>query len=534
MNAVFMSLTPAHKPLRSFNHQQVDVRAAALNSKEFRTQMRIPSFGKSGYDAQAMHTTLEEHKSAEKEKASVAAKSALAAIGLTVFKIIVGLSTGSLGILAEAAHSGLDLVAALVTYFAVRFAGRPPDLDHTYGHGKVENLSALVETLLLLATCVWIISQAVQRLRSGSMEVDPSFWGFAVMCISIVIDYGRSRSLMRAAKKHRSQALEVDALHFSTDIWSSLVVIFGLLCVWFGDRHPTLRFLERADSLAALGVSAIVIYVSFRLGRQTVDALLDRVRPDVSLTVQSEAAKVTGVSKVSRVRVREVGGQYFIEIQIELDRKKAFERAAEISAQIEKQLQMLYPGADVTVHAKPITAGVESSIEKVQVSAARLDMKVHNVVVFESGGKQHVNYHLEVPDDSLLRDVWVLAQQLETSIRRELPNAESINVHFDPRSFVVDNLGTAALDMRAAIQKVRDVLLAHPEIDNVHDLIVHHIGARQKDGSSVIDISCHCTLSQDMLVRRIHELDDILQNEMRELIPTLRYLFIQPEPPYTK
>ena len=164
---------------------------------------------------------------AEREKRLVALSSVLAAIFLTSMKIVVGLLTHSLGILSEAAHSGLDLIAAAVTLFAVRLSDRPPDREHPYGHGKIENLSALVETLLLLATCVWIIYEAIDRLFFKSVHVEASIWSFIVMGTSIGIDVTRSRALMRTAKKHNSQALEADALHFSTDVWSSSVVIAG-------------------------------------------------------------------------------------------------------------------------------------------------------------------------------------------------------------------------------------------------------------------------------------------------------------------
>ena len=199
----------------------------------------------------------------------------IAAIGLTTFKIIVGVLTGSLGILAEAAHSGLDLVAALVTLFAVRVSSKDPDKQHNYGHGKIENLSALFETLLLLGTCVWIVYEAIKRLTGKAVVVDITAWAFIVMITSIVIDFSRSRMLFAAAKKHHSQALEADALHFSTDIWSSSVVIVGLILVKLSELVPSLHWLRQADSVAALGVSAIVAYVSVQLGIRTVQGLLD-------------------------------------------------------------------------------------------------------------------------------------------------------------------------------------------------------------------------------------------------------------------
>ena len=174
------------------------------------------------------------------EKRSAALSSVIAAVGLTLFKIVVGLTTGSLGILAEAAHSGLDLMAAVMTFLAVRFSGKPADRNHLYGHGKVENLSALFETLLLLVTCFWIIYEATHRLLYHAVVLKITLWSFAVMITSIVVDLSRSRALSRAAKKYNSQALEADALHFSTDIWSSGVVFLGLALVEVSGWKPIL------------------------------------------------------------------------------------------------------------------------------------------------------------------------------------------------------------------------------------------------------------------------------------------------------
>ena len=214
-------------------------------------------------------------KSKEKNKAALS--SVIAAIGLTTFKIVIGVLTGSLGILAEAAHSTLDLVAALMTLFAVKIADKPADYEHPYGHGKVENLSALFETLLLLITCAWIIYEAVKRLINPSaVIVEVTYWSFIVMTVSIIIDISRSRVLMKTAKKYNSKALEADALHFSTDVWSSSVVILGLIALLVSRLVPRLQFLEHADAISALVVAAIVIWVSIRLGFSTIKALIDR------------------------------------------------------------------------------------------------------------------------------------------------------------------------------------------------------------------------------------------------------------------
>src|SRR5258706_3820089 len=250
---------------------------------------------------------MEQTKDMHREKVAVALSSGIAALGLTSIKLVVGLFTGSLGILAEAAHSGLDLVAALMTLFAVRVASRPADETHHYGHGKVENLSAFLEAGLLVLTAIWIIYEAIRRLLFHDSHVEITIWAFVVMAISIAVDFTRSRMLLRVARQTGSQALEADALHFSTDMWSSSVVIAGLLVVWLAERFSLAGWLGQADAVAALGVSGIVIWVSIRLAKETMDALLDRA-PDTSVEqVQTQVRALSDVLEVRRVRMRRAG-----------------------------------------------------------------------------------------------------------------------------------------------------------------------------------------------------------------------------------
>ncbi len=294
------------------------------------------------------------HESAQKDKRSVALLSVLAAVGLTAFKLTVGLLTNSLGILAEAAHSGLDLVAAAMTYFAVRVADKPADERHHFGHGKVENLSALFETVLLLATSGWIIYEAVDRLFYNPAKVEASVWSFVVMATSMVIDINRSKMLYKAARKYNSQALEADALHFSTDIWSSAVVILGLIGVTLARFFPGLDWMHTADSLAALVVAVIVIYVSAELGWRTISALLDSAPKGMAEKVEQAACSIKDVVGAHAVRIRPSGAHWFIDLHVTMDGNIHLSRAHANTELIEKAIQEVLPGADVTVHVEPV------------------------------------------------------------------------------------------------------------------------------------------------------------------------------------
>lgn len=298
------------------------------------------------------------HRSiAEKEKTHAALSSVFAAIGLTSIKIIVGIVTGSLGILAEAAHSALDFIAALITYLAVRVTDKPADREHPYGHGKIENISALFETLLLLATCGWIIYEAIERLFYKTVVVKASMWAFVVMIISIIVDISRSRLLNKTAKKHNSQALEADALHFSTDIWSSSVVILGLVGVKIADLIPGLSFLRGADAVAALGVAFIVIYISIKLGVRTIHALLDTAPEGVADKIKLAVESIPSIKNCHNIRLRYSGPHVFVDVHVNMDGTLSLQQVHDTTEIIEKVIQKVVAGADVTVHPEPLPEG---------------------------------------------------------------------------------------------------------------------------------------------------------------------------------
>ncbi len=294
------------------------------------------------------------HEKARKEKSSAALSSVIAAIGLTTFKLIVGLLTNSLGILAEAAHSGLDLAAAAMTFFAVRVSDQPADAEHHFGHGKVENLSALFETLLLLATSAWIIYEAIHRLFFVNVKAEASIWSFVIMGLSIVVDYTRSRLLFRAAKKYNSQALEADALHFSTDIWSSSVVILGLIGLTIARFVPGLNWMYKADSVAALVVAIIVIFISGELGWRTISALLDTAPKGIAEKVEKAAISIPGVRNAHAVRIRPSGANWFVDMHVTMDGNTTLKKAHAATERIEIAVQEVIPNSDVTVHVEPL------------------------------------------------------------------------------------------------------------------------------------------------------------------------------------
>ncbi len=290
---------------------------------------------------------MSKKQKAVSEKKNIALSSVIAAIFLTTFKLVIGISTGSLGILSEALHSGLDLIAAAMTFFTVRISDHPADREHNFGHGKFENFSALVETFLLLITCAWIIYEAINRIVKHHLHIEVTVWSFVVIITSIIIDFSRSRALYRVAKKYNSQALEADALHFSTDIWSSVVVLAGL-------TGALLNFYY-ADTIAAIIVAFIVLFVSYRLGKKSFDALTDKAPEGVTESISKIMNKIPEVKNYHDLRVRESGAKKFIELNIHVDKNLTIDEAHEISHKVEDEIERQVSNSKVMVHTEPET-----------------------------------------------------------------------------------------------------------------------------------------------------------------------------------
>jgi cation diffusion facilitator family transporter len=279
------------------------------------------------------------------EKKRVALISVFAAVFLSVFKLIIGILTGSLGILSEALHSILDLFAAVITYFSVRISDKPADSDHHFGHGKIENLSAFIETILLFITCIWIIYEAVSRLLSGKTQIEVNVWSYVVVISSILINIWRTRVLRRTAKKYNSQALEADALHFSSDIWSSAVVLLGLICANFGYYF--------ADPIAALFVAVIILYATYQLGRRSIEVLLDTAPRNSYHKVESAIKGIKEITKYHDLKVRASGADTFVEVNIHVDPRLNIQQAHEISHKVEEEILKIVDRCEIHVHTEP-------------------------------------------------------------------------------------------------------------------------------------------------------------------------------------
>jgi cation diffusion facilitator family transporter len=463
-------------------------------------------------------------------KRSAALTSFVAASGITLLKLITGVLTGSLGMLSEAAHSCIDLIASLLTFGSVRLSDRPADAEHTFGHGKVETLSAAVETALMIGSCIWIAFEAVNRiLHPARLTLRFSIWPFVVLLLSILVDSARSVALHRVAQAHRSEALEADAVHFGTDIWSSAAVIAGLAFSYAGQRWnmPSMRY---ADPIAALVVAGVILHVTWKLARKTLDSLLDATPPEVRGKIQGQILRdldaIPDVVAVQRLRVRRSGSDYFVDLMLGLPRALSFQRSEQVTLAATAAVQGRLPGADVVVKTVPTAAINETLFDRVRAVAARRNLYVHDVSLQQYNGALHLEQHLEVPESMPLRQAHEIATQLEADIRRDVPQIATALTHIEGEPATIAHAAPieTATNLDAQLRKTASHF---PEIADIHEITV----TRGYGGSAnTLQVNCHCTLPDDLPMSRVHAIITEFEDEFRLHHPQVTRVLIHPEP----
>jgi cation diffusion facilitator family transporter len=457
-----------------------------------------------------------------REKRSAAIVSLLAAIGMVALKLAAGLFTGSLALLSEAAHSGLDLIASGITLFSVQISDRPADEDHNYGHGKIESLSAFVEVFLMLVSCVWIVTEALQRIFVHRVELTLPLWAFAIPLVAITVDTLRSRSLLRVARRHGSPALEADAVHFRTDIWSSIAVLLGLIATWAGARFSIPR-LQLADPLAALIVSCIILRACQKLARHTIDALLDSTPKQTHRDLLRELNRIDGVHDVERVRVRRAGNEYFVDLTMGLARNLTFQRSEQIVTAATEAVKRLLPAADVVIHTVPRATSTESIFDRIRAVAARSNVAIHEVTVQQIDHKLHVEQHVEVDEKLTLREAHDFVTALESRMLQDVPEIAAILTHIESEPAQIAHTASLDRDDRALEVGLRTVARAFPQILDIHDVMVTRVGDH-------IQLSCHCTMPDDLSMNAVHDIITAFEISVKSDYPQVHRMLIHPEP----
>jgi cation diffusion facilitator family transporter len=451
-----------------------------------------------------------------KEKKIIALTSVLAAVFLTGFKLGIGLWTNSLGILSEAAHSGLDLLAAVITLFAVTFADRPADEDHQYGHGKLENISAFIETLLLVITCAWIIWEGVSRLVDQTHHVETNIWSFIVMGTSMIVDVSRSRALYRVAKKYHSQALEADALHFSSDVWSSLTVIAGLFFVWIG--YPVF------DSLAAIAVALLVLFVSYRLGRRTIDALMDRVPKELANEIEHAIKSVDGVEELRKLRIRPSGAHIFVDAVVAIRRTIPFQSAHAIMDSIERTIRSIHTNADVVVHAEPFESKDETMIDKIRMIVMDKGLRApHNIEVHLTDGKYFIDFDVEYAKGLSFAEAHEISTDIEGQIQRELSSVGKVTIHMEEceaSEHPVPNVTAIEIELSS---KIRSIAGQQKDVLSCSELTLLQEGNKY-------NATLTCQVNKTKTLDEVHQIISRIESVLFQHFKQLRRITIHAEP----
>lgn len=457
---------------------------------------------------------------AAREKRRAALASVSSALLLLTLKVYLAVETGSLGILSEALHSGLDLVATVVTYLAVRFGDRPADANHTYGHGKLENFGAFVETGLLILASLYIIYEAFRRLLFREVHIEPSLLAIGVLGLTLVVDFVRSRHLRRVARKYQSEALEADALHFSTDLWSTLVVMGGLGLVWAGQRTG-LDWLHYADPIAALIVAGVIIWIGSRLGRRTLDALLDAAPAGLQQRIAARVAALDDVLAVRRVRVRRAGNRHFVDVTVSVPRTRSFAQVHRLSDAVEAAVGQIVP-ADVMVHTEPEAPEGEHLFERIRALAQRRGLAVHELSAYQAEGATVVELHLEVDESLPLGEAHRRATELEEDILAETAAGEAV-IHIEPLGTLIPP-GAELAGLAAQVQTFINSLRAeHPALLDCHEVKVRQVEHR-------VVVTCHCVMDAGLRVGQMHDLTAAIEDRVKERFPRIFRITIHPEP----
>jgi len=455
-----------------------------------------------------------------KEVQKAAAWSVVAAALLTFIKLITGLVTNSIGVISEALHSGLDLLAAGITLVAVRRASQAPDSEHQYGHGKIENFAALAETIILWITSGWIIYEAFRRIVFGEFA-EATFWGIAVMLFSIFVDYERSQMLYRNARKHGSQALEADALHFRTDMLSSVVVLIGLSFVWIG--FPI------GDPIGALGVSVVILFVSFNLARRAFDALVDHAPQGTREKIIRLCMEIPGVVECTRVRARHSGPELFADIVITIDENVSTVEAHRIAESIEQKLKDLAHRVDVVVHIEPVEGDISqfskmNIYDQMQIIARRISdiQSVHNIRVFEISDNIDVAADIEMSADLTLEEAHSVSEMFEKQLRGLVENINSVTLHLET-TMTKDEAVDITSESSEIVESVKEVVTGFSPP-------VTYLDARIREERGGVFVLLDCTIPGQIPLTESHEIAEAIEKKIMERLEGVKSVFIHFDP----
>ncbi|MBS1494027.1 MAG: cation-efflux pump [Bacteroidetes bacterium] len=455
-----------------------------------------------------------------KIKVKVALNSLFAAVFITGIKILAAYFSGSLAILTEVVNSGIDIFVCLVTIFSVKYAAKPADDDHNYGHEKAENISALIQVLFLFGTSSFIIYEAVQRIFLGKHpELNITAWTFAALLLSIGIDFFRARALNRIADETKSNALKADALHFSSDILSSMIVIVGLIFSFFG--------YDKADAISAFVVAIIIIILGLKMSKKAIDSLLDRVPPGLSEKIRYETLLIEGVEGIKNFRIRSTGPKIFIDMVITISRIIPFSKAHDIMDAVERRLNQLIDNADIVIHSEPVETDKETINDKIKMIVNGYGLKCHDIFSHKIGNEIFSELHVEVTDTNDLIKAHDRITELEEKIKSEIGIISNVKIHIDEPSNILYDTTDITGKSEDMIIEIKKIISLNNDVTSSGDYNVIITNGK-------IRVSLNCTFDYHYSLDEVHDIVTLLESkilaELKSRYPKLSNVIIHAEP----
>jgi cation diffusion facilitator family transporter len=456
-----------------------------------------------------------------RKKISVARTSLWAAVFITLIKVIAAYFSGSLAVLSEVFHSAIDIIACLMTILFIKFSSKPPDQDHHYGHEKAESFSALFQVLILFATSSYIIYEAISRLFLGKqVDLNIGLWIIGILLITIFIDYKRSRALKKIAKETNSQALEADALHFSSDILTSSIVIVSLILSYLDISYAS-------DAIGAIVVSLIIFALGYRLGRKAFNSLMDKVPEGLSEKILKETKQVKGVEEISSYRIRSTGSHIFIDMTILVSRIIPFSRVHEITDAVERQIKDISPNTDIIIHAEPVETENETINDKIKMIVSEFGMRSHDIFSHKIDNEIFTELHVEIVSTNDMTVAHDMVTEIEEKIKEKVPVISHVKIHIDEPGDVVFETEDITHRSGEIIREADKILVDVEEVNEYYDIKV--ISASGK-----IRVSLNCKFKAELTFDEVHDLVTLLESRiylnLKDRFPKISNVIIHAEP----
>jgi cation diffusion facilitator family transporter len=438
--------------------------------------------------------------------------SLLAIFSAFLVELVFGLFSNSLGLITDSIHALLDSVVTLILLLAARLAIKPPDEEHTYGHGKIESLGGLIGGIAIFLIAIFFIYESIHRLQSPPPSIFPGVFAIIGGLYTIGIDIFRIILLKRSIAKIGGTTLKADFYHAFMDLGSTLVAIVGILLVTYGFYN--------GDFIAALILGVLLVALSLKLIYKTAQELTDIISPELVKKVRTITRDTEDVTEVGEILMRRSGDTIFADVTISIRGDTSFDKAHEISNRVEKNIKNEILNSAITIHFEPTWKNVPLDA-KIYDIVKNIDgvRGVHNVITHKSMGKTYSNLHVMVDREINLDLAHKISEIIEEKIQEGIPGIEHVTIHLEPFLAIPENFN---LEDKVAEEKIKDILKKYPEIKKIGRIISLNF-------KNILKIDIDCSFDKDLSIEKVHDLTSEIEHIIRAEIKNA-VITIHPEP----